>query len=260
MTELCADAEFKDTIMVAMLKLVGEGFNMCTMRVEYECKLFRGGDSSLAGKGVASSSTSSTPVAKMIDKFERQLTGEKLLLVDDDEKPLPKVVSTVNADIDSEMEEVLYEHITFMASTSLKRCSDTSYDTNSLWEQWRKTKQNDDYDPYDDDIQLTGEKLLLVDDDEKPLPKVVSTVNADIDSEMEEVLDEHTTFMASTSLKRCSDTSYGTNSLWKQWKKTKRDDDYDPYDDDMYDSHDMSNNFQAICDEFDITVRDRKNK
>nr|GFD55780.1 hypothetical protein [Tanacetum cinerariifolium] len=49
------------------------------------------GDSSLAGKGVASSSTGSTPIAKRIDKFERQLTGEKLLLVDDDEKPLPKV-------------------------------------------------------------------------------------------------------------------------------------------------------------------------
>ncbi|GKG35594.1 zinc knuckle CX2CX4HX4C containing protein, partial [Tanacetum coccineum] len=38
MIELRADEELKDTIMVAMPKLVGEGFNMCTIRVEYEWK------------------------------------------------------------------------------------------------------------------------------------------------------------------------------------------------------------------------------
>ncbi|GJX81367.1 hypothetical protein Tco_0330848, partial [Tanacetum coccineum] len=44
-------------------------------------------------------------------------------------------------------------------------------------------------------------KLLLVDDDGKPLPKVVSTINADSDSEV----------------------------LWEQWKETNWDDDYDLY-------------------------------
>ncbi|GJV13074.1 hypothetical protein Tco_1354615 [Tanacetum coccineum] len=53
-------------------------------------------------------------------------------------------------------------------------------------------------------------------------------------------------------LKRGSDSGYGTNSLWEKWRETKRGDDYGPYDDDVYDSHDMSR--QAICDEFDITV------
>nr|GEW40491.1 hypothetical protein [Tanacetum cinerariifolium] len=51
-----------------------------------------------------------------------------------------------------------------------------------------------------------------------------------------------------------TDSGYGTNSLLEQWKKTKRDDDYDPYDDDLYESHDISENLQAICDELDITV------
>ncbi|GJZ21375.1 hypothetical protein Tco_0558414 [Tanacetum coccineum] len=87
-----------------------------------------------------------------------------------------------------------------------------------------------------------------------------STVNADSDSEVEEVFDKHTTFMASKGLKSGSDSGYGTNSLWKQRRKTKRVDDYDPYDDDLYDSHGMSDNLQAICDEFDITVCDRKKK
>nr|GEX06249.1 hypothetical protein [Tanacetum cinerariifolium] len=37
--------------------------------------------------------------------------------------------------------------------------------------------------------------------------------------------------------------------------KTKRDDDYDLYDDDMNDSRDMSDNLQAMYDEFDITSK-----
>nr|GEY67209.1 hypothetical protein [Tanacetum cinerariifolium] len=103
-------------------------------------------------------------------------------------------------------------------------------------------------------------KLLLVDDDRKPLLKVVSTVNADSNSEVEEVFDEHITFMVSTGLKRGSDNGYDTNSLWEQRKETKRDDYYDLYDDDLYDSLDMSDTLHAICDEFDIMVRGRKKK
>nr|GEY16832.1 hypothetical protein [Tanacetum cinerariifolium] len=38
MIELQTDVELKDTIMVAMLKLVGEGFYTCTISVEYEWK------------------------------------------------------------------------------------------------------------------------------------------------------------------------------------------------------------------------------
>ncbi|GKG35405.1 hypothetical protein Tco_0440559, partial [Tanacetum coccineum] len=36
--ELQADMDLKDTIVVAMPKLVGEGFYMCTIHVEYEWK------------------------------------------------------------------------------------------------------------------------------------------------------------------------------------------------------------------------------
>ncbi|GJV60979.1 hypothetical protein Tco_1467079 [Tanacetum coccineum] len=75
--------------------------------------------------------------------------------------------------------------------------------------------------------QIINEKLALVDDDGKPLPKVVSTKNVDFNSEVKDV---------------------GT---------TKRGDDYDPYDDDLYESHDMS---QAICDDLDSTIRRLKNK
>ncbi|GJZ99255.1 hypothetical protein Tco_0671806, partial [Tanacetum coccineum] len=41
MIELKVDAEFKDSIVVVMPKLTGEGFYTCTVRVEYEWKLPR---------------------------------------------------------------------------------------------------------------------------------------------------------------------------------------------------------------------------
>ncbi|GKB29429.1 hypothetical protein Tco_0868830 [Tanacetum coccineum] len=94
-----------------------------------------GGNSILVGKGITSSSISITSIAEMIDKFKKQLIEGKRLLVDDDKKPLSKVISIVNVDSDSEVEEVFDEHATFMAFTSIKRGRDNGYDTNSLWEQ-----------------------------------------------------------------------------------------------------------------------------
>nr|GEW66991.1 hypothetical protein [Tanacetum cinerariifolium]GEW80839.1 hypothetical protein [Tanacetum cinerariifolium] len=84
--------------------------------------------------------------------------------------------------------------------------------------------------------------------------------NVDSESEVEVVFDKTANLMASTSFKGDSERSYGTNSLLKQWRLTKRDDDYDPYDDDLYENHDMFDHLQAICDDLDITVRDRKKK
>ncbi|GJU37931.1 zinc finger, CCHC-type containing protein [Tanacetum coccineum] len=37
-------------------------------------------------------------------------------------------------------------------------------------------------------------------------------------------------------------------------------DDYDPYDDDMYENHDLSKHLQSICDDLDITVHGKKKK
>ncbi|GKB46734.1 hypothetical protein Tco_0897487 [Tanacetum coccineum] len=86
----------------------------------------------------------------------------------------------------------------------------------------------------------SSKKLTLVDDVGKPLPKVVSMKNADSDREVEDVIDDHAVFMASTSLKRGTNSGYDTNSLLEQCRTTKRDDDYDPYNDDLYESHDIS--------------------
>nr|GEW10321.1 hypothetical protein [Tanacetum cinerariifolium] len=81
------------------------------------------------------------------------------------------------------------------------------------------------------------------------------------DSEVEVVFDETANLRISTSGKDESDKGYGTNSLLEQWMDYYPDnDDYDRYDDDMYENHDLSEHLQSICDDLDITVRYRKKK
>ncbi|GKD08480.1 hypothetical protein Tco_1188165 [Tanacetum coccineum] len=87
---------------------------------------------------------------------------------------------------------------------------------------------------YNLERQIWYRKLVVVDDDGKPINKVDSMVNANSDSKMDEIV--------------------GTI------EGKKVDDDYDPYDDDVYDGHDNSGVVHAICDDWDIKVRSRKKK
>nr|GEY13715.1 hypothetical protein [Tanacetum cinerariifolium] len=98
---------------------------------------------------VAHGSYSNTPIINKIDKVARQTLDGKLKFVDDDENPL---VPTCNMDSDSKAEVAFDETADLMASTSFKCGSDRGYGTNSLLKQWRETKRDDDYDPYDDDL------------------------------------------------------------------------------------------------------------
>ncbi|GKF61256.1 hypothetical protein Tco_0181310, partial [Tanacetum coccineum] len=65
-----------------------------------------------AGKGslnVAHGSSSKTSIIEKIDKLEHQFLDGKLMFVNDDGKPLYKVVHTSNVDSDSEVEMVFDE-------------------------------------------------------------------------------------------------------------------------------------------------------
>ncbi|GKG51935.1 hypothetical protein Tco_0544573, partial [Tanacetum coccineum] len=61
------------------------------------------------------------------------MLDEKLVLVDDDWKPLKKVGDPVNADSGSEVDEVFNETASFMASISLK--SGSGVKSKSTYEQ-----------------------------------------------------------------------------------------------------------------------------
>ncbi|GJU33237.1 putative reverse transcriptase domain-containing protein, partial [Tanacetum coccineum] len=94
--------------------------------------------------------------------------------------------------------------------------------------------------------EILDGKLVLGDDDEKPLDKVDYPVNLDSDDEVEPVDNETANFLASNGV------GYGLKSLWEQWRDTAVDDEYDPYDDDMYEGHEIPENVETICDNFDI--------
>ncbi|GKB74261.1 acidic leucine-rich nuclear phosphoprotein 32 family member A [Tanacetum coccineum] len=57
--------------------------------------------------------------------------------------------------------------------------------------------------------QIIDRKITLVDDNGKLLPKVISTKNMDSDSGVEDVVNDHAIFMASTCLKRGAHSAYG---------------------------------------------------
>ncbi|GJS06408.1 ribonuclease H-like domain-containing protein [Tanacetum coccineum] len=73
-------------------------------------------------------------------------------------------------------------------------------------------------------------KLVLVDDDGKPINKVDYPINLSSDDDVEPFVNEMASFLASKS----TGVVYGPKSLLEQWRESNVDDDYDPYDDDMY--------------------------
>ncbi|GJW10170.1 hypothetical protein Tco_1575997 [Tanacetum coccineum] len=99
-------------------------------------------------------------------------------------------------------------------------------------------------------------KKNLVDDEGKLLKKVVYLGDHDSDDEVESVDNDMTRFLASERV------GFDNNSLLEQWRDTYEnvDYDYDPYDDDMYEGHEISDKIQSICDNLDIKVRGRKKK
>ncbi|GKB67241.1 hypothetical protein Tco_0928653 [Tanacetum coccineum] len=101
--------------------------------------------------------------------------------------------------------------------------------------------------------QLLEGNCLLVDDDGKPQKNIDYSGDQDSEDEIEYVDNE----MESYSASKPSGVGYGTKSLLEQWRKTYVNDDYDQYDEDMYEGQDISNNIQSICDNLDTKVRGR---
>ncbi|GJT07354.1 ribonuclease H-like domain-containing protein [Tanacetum coccineum] len=82
----------------------------------------------------------------------------------------------------------------------------------------------------------------------KPLEKVHYPVNLDSNDEVEPVENEMASFLASKSMS----VGYGPKILLEQWRESNVDDDYDPYDDDMYEGHEIPDNIQTIYDNLDM--------
>ncbi|GKE94746.1 hypothetical protein Tco_1579601 [Tanacetum coccineum] len=98
-------------------------------------------------------------------------------------------------------------------------------------------------------------RVTLVDDEEKPLEKIVYSGVYDNEDEVASVYNEMASFLAMKD-------DYGTQSLLEHWKESYENDDYkyDPYDDDMYEGQDIPDKLQSFCDNLDIAVRGRRKK
>ncbi|GKA06252.1 copia protein, partial [Tanacetum coccineum] len=138
MSELRADVELKDTIVVAMPKLFGEGFYTCNVQYEWKppkcacCKVF-GHVQDECPRNIGSD------VVKNLKKPNQAPRGVPLD---------PKVVSSSDYDSKDEGASVDNEMASFLASKKV------GYGTNNLLEQWKETYENADYDydPYDEDL------------------------------------------------------------------------------------------------------------
>nr|GEV28256.1 hypothetical protein [Tanacetum cinerariifolium] len=91
MIELQAGMKLKDNIVVAMPKIIGEGYYTCTIRIEYEWK---------------PPSTGNTPIIDKIKKFEYLLIDGQAILVDEAGNPLKKVECLSNYDSEDEVASV----------------------------------------------------------------------------------------------------------------------------------------------------------
>nr|GEZ69666.1 hypothetical protein [Tanacetum cinerariifolium] len=95
---------------------------------------------------------------------------------------------------------------------------------------------------------IIDEKLTCVDDERKPLENVDYPGDHDSEDEVKLVDSEMASFLASKRV------DYGTNRLLEYWKKTYENAhyDYDPYVDDMYESQEIHDIIQSMCDNLDI--------
>nr|GEV03896.1 putative reverse transcriptase domain-containing protein [Tanacetum cinerariifolium] len=160
-----ADVEVKDTIMVAMPKLVGRGLFMCTIRVEYEWKPPK--CSSCKHGGSISGKKKQDEVSRQEVSNSNPFDGLNLIENDDD--------LGMNRGISKSA-----------GKGSLNMAHGSSSNT-PIIDKIKKLER-----------QMLDGKLMFMDDDGNML---VPMSNVDSESEVEVVFDETTNLMASTSLK-----------------------------------------------------------
>ncbi|GKC28404.1 hypothetical protein Tco_1035698 [Tanacetum coccineum] len=209
MNELRADVELKDTIVVVMPALVGEGFYTCTIHVELGCgKKFK--NPSQAPKGVPVDPKVRfkqvyRPVSK---KNNANTSGNKKKDAESRKEvcnPNPfDVLNLVENDVDFGTNGGTSNLASKEANSSgslLWNVRSSSTSTTPIVEKIDKFKK----------LIIDG-KLTLVVDEGKSVKKVDYSGDHDNEDEVEPVDNEMTSFLASKRV------GYGTNSLLEQWK------------------------------------------
>ncbi|GJY81318.1 hypothetical protein Tco_0494069 [Tanacetum coccineum] len=245
MIELQADMELKDNIVVAMPKIMREGHYTCIVRVEYEWKP----RVSVGLKEGFKPHKEYRPVPK---KPTASPSGNK-------KKGVTQTTEVRNSNLFDVLNSVDNdaEFSTNRGTTNL-----VNNGANSSGSSFINVKNSStcntliiDKVRMFEDLLIDGQ-AILVDEAGNPLKKVECSGDYDSEDEVASIDNDMARFLASERV------GFGTQSFLKQWRDSYGNGDYDedPYDDDMYEGQDISQEIQAICDNLDICVRGRKKK
>ncbi|GJS06168.1 hypothetical protein Tco_0362964 [Tanacetum coccineum] len=263
MIELRADMELKDTIVVAMPKLTGEGFYTCTVRVEYEWKPPRYACWKIFGH--IQEECPKNPglgVAKNLKKHSQSPRGVPVgpkvgFKPTKEYRPVSKKSTTNTSGTKKKGVEPTKELGTNRGTSNL-----VSNGVNSNGSSfWNVKTSSTSTTPIINNIGkleklIIKGKITLVDDDGKPLKKVDYLGDHDSEDEVESIGNDMARSMASEKV------GFDTKSLLEQWRDTYESGDYDedPYNDDMFEGQDVPDKIQDIRDNLDIRVRGRRKK
>ncbi|GKB75171.1 retrotransposon protein, putative, ty1-copia subclass [Tanacetum coccineum] len=235
MIEFRADVELKDNIFVAMPKITREGHYTCNVRVEYQWKPPRCSSYKVFGhiheECLKNTGAGEKKTVKKPSQTSRGIqVGPKMGFKPQKEYiPVPK------------------KAIASFSGNKKKGVKPTIEVSNSNPFDVLNSVDNDE------ELVIDGQ-AILVDKDGNPLKKVEYPCDHDSEDDVASVDNDMARDMASER------TGFGTQSFLEQWRDSYGNGDYDedPYDDDMYEGQDLSEEIQTICDKLDIRVRGRK--
>ncbi|GJZ58100.1 hypothetical protein Tco_0613594 [Tanacetum coccineum] len=256
MIELRADMMLKDNIVVAMPKIMREGYYTCTVCVEYEwkplrcsyCKVFGHTQEEYLkniGLGMVKNLKNPSQTSRGFP------VGPKKGVAHTNEVSNSNPFDVLNS-VDNDVEfgtdggtTNLVNNEAISSGSSFMNVENSSTCNTPIIDKIRMFK----------DLLIDGQ-AILVDKAGNLLKKVECLGYYDSEDEVASVDNDMTRSLASERV------GFGTQSLLEQWRDSYGNGDYDedPYDDYMYEGQDLQQEIQAICDNLDIQVRGRKKK
>nr|GEV51035.1 hypothetical protein [Tanacetum cinerariifolium] len=239
MIKLRVNVELKDNIVVAMRKITREGHYTCNVRVEYEWKPHRCSSCTVFGHiNEECSKNTSVGEKKTVKKPSQTSRG------------VP-VGPKMGFKPQKEYLPVSKKH-NASSSGNKKKCVEPTIEVNN-------SNSFDVFNSVDNDVEFgtngettnlvnneatsSGYSFMHVDNDgefasNNPIGEKINKIERQICEGKLRLLDNDGNPLVPTD---GSDKGYGTNSLLEQWRNSYLDnDDYEPYDDDMYENHDLS--------------------
>ncbi|GKD60006.1 hypothetical protein Tco_1297515, partial [Tanacetum coccineum] len=214
MIEVQEDVELKDTILEDMPKLTGEGFSTLKKPSQAPRVCFKSTKQTF--RVVPKQTNANTGGGKKKDvELPKEVSNSNpfdvLNLVDDDLGTNGGSSNLASKNANS-------------SGFSFWNVGSSSLSTTPIVEKIDKIKK----------LIIDGQ-VTLVDDDGKPIEKVEYLGDHDGEDDVASTANDMANFMASEKV------GYGDNSLLEQWRDSYENGDYDfgPYDDDMYEEHDI---------------------